>query len=171
MNAATERSRSIHRLADLIRNIRVAMLVTTSPSGSLHGRPMIALQDLRDDCLWFFVHADDPKVREVARDPRVNVSFADAAASRFVSISGRAALVEDRSKLQELWEPSLRTWFPHELKETGLALLQVEIEQAEFWDEASRSMAFIGGLLKSFVTGEPEAPAGHRKIDLTAAAH
>jgi len=170
MNAMTEQARTVHRLSDLIHNIRVAMLTTVAPSGALHGRPMIAQQDLRDDVLWFFVRQGDPKVEEVRRNPHVSVSFAAPAASRYVSASGKAELVQgDRAKMAELWSSSLEPWFPRGLEDPDLALLRVDIEHAEFWDESTGAMAYVGGLLKSFLTGEAEAPAGHKRVDFAGA--
>jgi len=40
-------------------------------------------------------------------------------------------------KLRSLWKPELQTWFPKGLDEPDIALLQVNINQVNYWDSAS----------------------------------
>ncbi len=121
-------------LSTLIEGIKVAMLTTIGPDGSLRSRPMATLPVEFDGTLWFFTNVDTPKVDEVQTEEHVNVSYDDSEDHRYVSISGRATLIQDRPKLEELWSPSLLTWFPLGLEDPQLALLQIVAESWEFWD-------------------------------------
>lgn len=118
----------------LINGIQVAMLTTVSPNGSLRSRPMATLPGNFDGLLWFFTKVDAAKVDEVQLEQHVNVSYSDCEEHRFVSISGRATLMQDRQKLQELWSPVLLKWFRLGLDEPQLALLRVECDHWEYWD-------------------------------------
>ncbi|PZV07286.1 MAG: pyridoxamine 5'-phosphate oxidase [Leptolyngbya sp.] len=84
--------------------------------------------------LWFFTYADSAKVTEIDRGEQVNVSFSAPDKQRYVSLSGTAKTVRDRAKMQELWKPELKAWFPQELDEPEIALLKVTVETAEYWD-------------------------------------
>jgi general stress protein 26 len=46
-------------------------------------------------------------------------------------------LVEDEIKLQKLWRPEMKSWFPGGLQEPDLGLLRVDIHHAEAWDGKS----------------------------------
>ena len=121
-------------LSSQIEGIKVAMLTTIGPDGSLRSRPMATLPVAFDGTLWFFTNADSPKVDEVQHEQHVNVSYDDWEDHRYVSISGRATLIQERQRLEELWTPILMTWFPLGLEDPQLALLRVEADSWEYWD-------------------------------------
>ncbi len=159
-----ERQAAIQKLQELIRDIRVAMLTTVLPDGSLRSRPMETARAHFDGDLWFFTEADAPKVAELAQNPHVNLSYAQPDDDRYVSISGTGQIVRDRKRIEVLWNPLLKQWFPQGLDDPQLALLQVNVEQAEFWDAPSNAMVQLGGLVKSVLAGRPQH-SPHEKID------
>ena len=164
---STTSSNEFQHLAHLIRGIKTAMLTTASADGSLRSRPMATLEGEFDGTLWFFTRADAPKVGEVRQEEQVNVSYADADGQRFVSVSGRAALVLDREKIQELWNPVYKAWFPKGLDDPQIALLRVEADKAEYWDAQSSAMVQLISLVKELVT-RPSYPSGeNQKVDLS----
>jgi general stress protein 26 len=137
MNAQTNPNENFARLKELIADFNVAMLTTVATDGSLHSRPMIArpqsLQVL-DGELWFLTHAHTHKAEDIERHPQVNVSYADPAAERYVSVAGRALLLNDRQKISELWDSDYAAWFSQGLYDRDLQLLRVSIEEAAYWD-------------------------------------
>ena len=70
------RDEGLRQIAKLIQKAKIAMLTTTTPKGWLHSRPMGTQRESFDGNLWFFTHASEPKVQDIKRHPRVNVSFA-----------------------------------------------------------------------------------------------
>ncbi len=160
----------LKKLRELIKDIRFAMLTTIENDGSLRSRPM-ASQEAEFDghVLWFFTYDDSPKAAEVRHDNRVNVSFADNDNNRWVSVSSTAELVHDRAKMEELYNPFLKTWFPQGLDTPNIALLCVETEQTEYWDTPSSAMVHLFGVVKATVTGTPPDPDENVKLDLTTA--
>lgn len=163
------REDEIGKLRETIGEIRFAMLTTIENDGTLRSRPMAVQQTEADADLWFFTYGEAPKADEVRRDDRVNVSFSDNDDNRWVSVSGKAEVVRDRAKLEELWKPILKAWFPKGLDEPDLALLKVNVEQAEYWDSASSTMVQLVGLVTSVATGERFEPGDNVKLDLSTA--
>jgi general stress protein 26 len=163
MDQSTYRQQQLSKLGELIKGIRIAMLTTVDEDNSLRSRPMAAPQMVFEGELWFFTGADTPKVEESQQHRQVNVSFADPEHQDYVSVSGTASLVRDRRKLEELWSPWFRTWFPQGLDDPNLALLKVEVEKAEYWDAPSSTMVQLYGVVKASLTGK--APQGeHAKL-------
>ena len=119
-----------------------------------------------DGDLWFFTSASEPKVEEVGRHPQVNVSFARPDKQHYVSVSGRARLVRDRRKIEELWNPAYKAWFPDGLEDPDLALLKVTAEKAEYWDGNSSVVAHLVGLVKAAATGTSYQGGENEKVDL-----
>jgi general stress protein 26 len=138
MTSSIERDQEITKLRELIKNIDYGMFTTVDDDGSLHSYPMSKSGEITSDAiLWFFTYASSHKVTEIEHHKQVNVSFSSIEQQRYVSISGTAQLVKDRKKLRELWKPELQTWFPKGLDEPDIALLKVNINQANYWDGES----------------------------------
>jgi general stress protein 26 len=154
----TTRDEAIAKLTEFIKDIRIAMLTTQTPEGSLRGRPMATQEAPFDGDLWFFTSAASPKVDEIEEEHHVQLSYASPEDNRYVSVSGRATVVRDRAKAEELWSPAMKAWFPDGLDDPDLALLRVQVEGAEYWDSPSSTMVHIVGLVKAVSTGQRYHP-------------
>jgi general stress protein 26 len=148
----SNRAESVRKLGELIKGIRIAMLVTRSGDGSLRARPMAAQQTTFDGTVWFFTAQHSNKVDELVRNPDVGLVYTDASGHSHVSLSGRAALVRDSAKARELWSPLYREWFPKGLEDPELALLRIDVTRAEYWDSPGM-LGMVGKLFAGF-TGE-----------------
>jgi general stress protein 26/nucleotide-binding universal stress UspA family protein len=127
------------QLEALIAGIRIAMVTARSEDGHLRSRPIVARAASFDRELWFFTHAHMYKIEDGERDQPVNIGYADPDKEHYVSISGRGRLVQDRRKIEELWDPIYEDWFSQGLADRDLALLRVSVEEVEYWD-ASESL-------------------------------
>jgi general stress protein 26 len=165
METIMKTENDIQKLATLIKGIKVAMLTTQETDGTLRSRPMATQAAEFDGTLWFFTQASSHKVDEIDREHNVNVSYADAGDNRYVSVSGRARLVRDRAKIDELWSPILKAWFPRGKDDPETALLRVDVEKAEYWDAPSSTIVKLVGFAKAMATGQTYTPGENRKIN------
>jgi general stress protein 26 len=155
------------KLRELVKDIDFCMLTTLTEDGSLHSRPMSLNGEIEPNGdLWFFTYVDSAKVTEVDRVEQVNVSFSAPNKQRYVSISGTAKIVRDRTKLQQLWKPELKAWFPKELDEPGIALLKVTAVTGEYWDAPASWVAKTIGFVKAATTGQPANSGENEKLNL-----
>ena len=166
MDNQAERDERVRKLAELIKDIEVAMLTTVDESGALRSRPMMTQRVEFDGDLWFFTKAGAPKVGEIEHDQHVNVSYSSPADQHYVSMSGRARLVRDRARIEELWNPAYQAWFPEGLDDPEIALLKVSVEQAEYWDSPTSTVVHLVGLAKATLTGESYKPGENEKVNL-----
>jgi general stress protein 26 len=67
------------------------------------------------------------KLVEILKNPNVMVSYAKPSEFEYVSISGKARIVEDPQKLNQLWTEGLRVWFPDGPNDPEIAILAVDI--------------------------------------------
>lgn len=165
-NELDGQSGDIKKLGELIEEIDIAMLTTINDDGTLRSRPMGTQQIEFDGDLWFFTGADSAKVDEARKNRQVNVSYADAKEQRYVSVSGQAELVRDKSKMKELWNPIYKAWFPDGLNDPNLALLKIHVEKAEYWESANGMVVQLLGFAKALVTGQPYEGGENAKINL-----
>jgi general stress protein 26 len=161
-----ERSESIARLRDLIKDIRVAMLTTVGSDGALRSRPMMTQSIDFDGTLWFFTGRDTDKAGEIAGHRLVNLSYAEPDHQRFVSMAGTARLLRDPARAEALWSPLFRAWFPGGLDDPNLVLLEVAVASAEYWDASSGRMVALAGFVKSLVMGERATGGDHGTLTL-----
>jgi general stress protein 26 len=135
MKVEKQKSPDLARLAALVRQMKVGMLTTVEPDGSLRSRPLETLQVDAQGRLWFFTQAHSPKAVEAESNAnQVSLAYADPRDEDFASISGTARVVRDAGKMRELWSSRLERWFPKGLEDPDLALLEVRIDKAEYWD-------------------------------------
>jgi general stress protein 26 len=160
------RENDLEKLRELVKDIDFCMLTTVDEGGDLHSRPMSSNGDIdQDGDIWFFTNASSHKVSEIAKLPKVNVSFADPDNQRYVSVSGTAQLVRDRAKIDELWRPEFKMWFPEGKDDPEVALLRVNLEIAEYWDSPSSTIGYALSFVSSIVTGKEPDLGENKKVD------
>lgn len=163
MSAPQKRADDLQKVRELVKEIDFCMLTTVDENGDLHSRPMSVNGDIDPNGdIWFFTNASSHKVSEIERLPKVNVNFADPENQHYVSITGTAQLVRDRKKIEELWKPEFKMWFPEGKDDPEIALLRVSLEKAEYWDSPSSTIAYVMNFVTSVVTGK-EADYGENK--------
>jgi general stress protein 26 len=163
-----EHEDAITHLSELIDGIKVAMMTTVESDGSLRSRPMWTHDRDFDGELWFFTREHSAKVDEVESHHDVNLAYSEPSKNRFVSVSGRCRLVLDKEKAAQLWNPTLKAWFPEGLEDPELALLCVKVEKAEYWDMPNGRMVQLIGFVKAALTGEPYQPGENEKVQVDA---
>lgn len=153
-------------LRNIVERIKVAMLVTRDSQGLLHSRPVQTLQFDDQARLWFFIEADSGKVHEIDHDGgQINLSYADPSQQDYASISGAARFFRDPERAQELWSKWAQIWFPKGVNDPNLMLLQVTIEQAQYWDAPNSTIGRLWGAAKALVTGDGSNLGENVKID------
>ena len=164
---ANEPTNPIETLREKVKDIKIAMFTTQEQDGTLRSRPMGTQDITQQGILYFFTRASSAKVNEVQTQQQVNVSYAKPNDQLYVSVSGTATLLRDRSKMQELWNPIFKAWFPDGLEDPDLALLQVEVDSAEYWDSPSSKVVQLVGFAKAVITGKSADGLGENvKLDI-----
>lgn len=158
---------AIARVKELVEDIDFTMLTTRDGAGNLVSRPMSTRQ--MDDAgdIWFFTLEHTQKVEQAESDPEhdVGLSYLDAKGHRYVSVAGRATVIHDRAKMEELYSPSLDIWFADGLETPDIALLRVTPVECEFWEPANGKLVVAAGMLKALVTRDtPDDLMRHGKV-------
>ena len=152
------------KLWDMIKDIQFAMM-TTEDGEVLRSRPMAAVDTEFAGTLWFFTRASSHKVSELGQDERVNLSYADPSGQNYVSVSGTATLERDAAAIKTHWREVMRTWFPKGTDDPDVALLKIDVTEAEYWDAPSSAMVHAYGYAKAVLTGNAPRPGDHAKLN------
>ena len=162
-NSTEQTSDQQTKVHDLIRTTRLAMLTSVGPDGRLVSKPM-ATQDVEfDGDVWFIAERDSHKVRNVERNPQVNVAYSGS--SSWVSLSGTGSVVDDRARLEELWNTFTDAWMEGGPENPNNVLIKVDAHSAEYWDSPGSKVTQVVNLVKAKVTGERYEPDNER-VDL-----
>lgn len=154
----------VEKLRELIKDIDFAMLTTIDAEGNLRSRPMSTQETEFDGDILFLTSGDTAKAFEIGQDNRVNVSYAKPEDQRYISVSGTASLINDRAKIDELWSPAYKIFFPEGKDDPELRLLKISVEKAEYWDSKGlipTAIAFAQSLM-----GRESESSVNEKLDL-----
>jgi len=161
-----KRLENIEMLRNMIDKSKTAMLTTFSLGNGFHSRPMGTAQLDVDGNLWFFTKEFSAKVAEISHENKVSVTYSNGSTSVYISLNGTAQIVEDRVKMQELWDPFVQAFFPDGVEDPELALLKIDLTDAEYWDNSAGKLAVVFKMIKSAITGKKYEEGEHDKITL-----
>jgi general stress protein 26 len=151
----------LERFRDLVKDIEVAMMTTSREDGLLVSRPMATQVFAGGADLWFVTTKGSPKLAEIELNASVNLSYYKDRTREWISVAGHARIVEDRSKIHELYRPDWRAWF-EDLggEENGgpddprMVLIAVDIRLAHYMEVNKPQAIVLFELVKGMVTGK-----------------
>lgn len=154
----------IETLLEITKHIGTGMLTSRSPDGKLASRAM-APATTEGLVFSFYMNTDSGKTDDVETDPQVNVAYFDPKTTDWVSISGRAIINRDQTKIKKHWSSSLKAWFDDKKdgKHTGdhndprVVLLDVQPEEIRIF-KADGKLAALGQMAKAAVSGHAASP-------------
>ncbi|RDW19941.1 pyridoxamine 5'-phosphate oxidase family protein [Oceanobacillus chungangensis] len=137
----TIKQEEMETLRELIKDVDTAMLTTLTEEG-LISRPMKTQEVEFDGDLWFFTKKETNKYKEILHDQEVNVTYAGKS---YVSVRGRAEIVEDIDKKKELWSKTYEKFMKTSYDDPNIVLIKVKAEAAEYWDTGNlaKKIAFL----------------------------
>jgi len=166
---ATHASEDYETLWNLIKDIKFGMLTHRHSTGMMHSCPLTTQNKALDEdsVLYFFISRKSEMISAFAADANVNVSYADPGDDSYVSVSGTAAIVEDQAKKQALWSSAAKAWFPGGANDPDLALLEVAIAHAEYWDVKESKMVQLAKMATAAFTGKQPHLGEHKELNLS----
>src|SRR6188474_1569136 len=95
----------LEKLYEHIDDIEIAMMTTKRPDGHLQSRAMATQKRAAGADLWFVTLEDSQKLRDIAADPHVNLSYYKDRTREWISVSGIALISRDRATIHKLYAP------------------------------------------------------------------
>ena len=162
-NARGDLERDQGRVWDLMKKIGFAMLVTHD-GDKLRARPMSAYLDRDHNMIYFLTDARRHKDEEIARNPGINLSFADAGSQKYVSLTGTASVTNDRAKIKELFTTAAKAWWDSP-DDPNIRVLKVTPDDAEFWDSPGTVISYVKMAAAAMSGSRPDL-GDNRKVSL-----
>lgn len=154
-------------LWDLIKDTRFCMLSHRHTDGTLHSHPLTTQnKELGEDgCLYFFVSRSSEVGQRLQQDGNVNLAYANVEKDTWVSVTGTARVSEDREKKKELFNVMAKAWFPGGVDDPNMELVEVKIEEAEYWNVKENKLLQLLKMGKAAATGtRPKGMGEHAEV-------
>jgi general stress protein 26 len=165
--------KELEKFYEMVEDIHVAMMTTRRPDGHLESRAMANQKPASGADLWFVTVDGTAKLRDIAGDPHVNLSYYRDSNRDWVSVSGIATLSRDRQKIKELYAPDWRAWFPDEgdprhgtPDDPRMVLIGVSVHAAVFLEITKPRPVVLYEVVKGWLTGsDPDVGEMHELSD------
>ena len=132
----------------------------------MSSRPMAMQNEPFDGTLWFLTRSSSDKVDEIFEDQKVTLTFAEPKDSVYVALKGTASVNQDRAKINELWNPMYKAWFPGGETDPQIAVLKVNVHEGDFWEASGSRLLRLARYAAAAVSGGsvPAGRAGHVEV-------
>lgn len=125
--------KTLQDVAEIMRDIDLCMLTTTTSNGMLASRPMSNNGEVEyDGNSYFFTWEGSRMVSDIELDSGVNLTF-QGDDDIFISIGGKAEVTRSKDKMAEHWQEELSSWFEEGLDTPGIAMITVIAKHIKYW--------------------------------------
>ncbi|WP_332688858.1 pyridoxamine 5'-phosphate oxidase family protein [Devosia sp.] len=158
-----EHDEHVERIWELARRIGIAMFVTWDGKQQ-RARPLAATVEKDEGAIYFLTDVNGQKDEQVSEYPWVSVSFVDHKHARYVALSGKATVSNDRARIKELWTPFAKArWDSPE--DPAIRVIKLVPHDAELWDSPGRIVTTLS-MLTAAVTGRSPRIGENAKVVL-----
>ncbi len=154
---------AIDRIWELAEKIDICMF-TTWDGEHQRSRPMSARVRRAENAIYFLTDLETHKLVEIEKYPRVSLAWADNAGHKYAVIAGGAEVLNDRAKIEELWEQFDKAWWD-DASDPSIRLLRVTPDDGEVWDSPNMIVATAKMLVAAATGAKPDFGA-NAKVDL-----
>ena len=150
------------RVWDIIEKVGVCML-TTRFAGGLRARPLEARPDREAGVIWFVTDARSGKEHEIEAHADVGFVVIDHKDKAYLSITGKASVIDDHAKAAAIWKKSDNMWWKGP-DDPNVRVLRLVPERAELWDGPSNAAIAAFEFAKARLTGAKPKLGENRKV-------
>ena len=143
----------VDRIWQLAKRIGICMFVTWDGERQ-RVRPLAATVERDEHAIYFLTDVHSHKDEQVEKFPIVALAFADMPHSKYVSITGKATVSNDRAQIRKLWSPFAQAWWDS-AEDPDIRVIKVEPQDAELWDSPGRIVSTISMLAAAVTRRSP----------------
>ena len=145
---------AVEKIKELAKD-QICLLCTVTDGGII-SRPM-GTQGIDDDgTIWFMSRKGSDKNEQIKADDTVYLQYLDTSKHHYLSITGSAGIITDRSKIEELWNPMAKAWFEEGKDDPAISLIRVTPTEGHYWDTKNGKLVTMLKIAAAAVTGSKD---------------
>jgi general stress protein 26 len=152
------------RVWEIVENVGVGML-TTRFAGGLRARPIEPRCERDAGVIWILTDARSGKDDEIEADSEVCLIVIDGDAKAYLSITGRARVLDDHAKATGIWRRTDNIWWQGP-DDPNVRVIRLDPERAELWDGPADVVLATFELAKARLTGNKPNLGENRKVTI-----
>ncbi|GIL00569.1 MAG: general stress protein [Alphaproteobacteria bacterium] len=149
------------RVWALMEKIAICMLGTRDGEW-IRTRPMAADVRRDENAVYFLTDVRRHKDDEIRQFPNVCLAFAETGGQKYVSVTGRATVSNDRARIRELFTTPAKAWWDS-ADDPNIRVLAVTPHDAEYWDGPGTIVSTIN-MAAAAATGTRPDLGENRKV-------
>lgn len=150
-----EQTEGVSKLKEMVKAIDICLFCTRLKTNEgATCRPMSAQEVDDNGNIWFFSDIHSDKNSELEIDRHIQLFFLHPGKGSYLVVNGEAEIYLDRSKIDELWTPVLKTWFKEGKDDPSISIIKVNTKSAYYWDTEGNSMINFFKMVASVATGK-----------------
>lgn len=144
---------------DRIGKVQAAMLA----AGNGRPVPMSPYADAEENAIWFITAQGTDLTKAAEEGAPANLCVSDASHHIYANVDGMVRVVEDRKKLDELWNTVADAWFEDGKDDKDLRLVRMTPRDAEVW-ATDGAAVFLFEIAKAQLTDRKPDMGQHGRI-------
>lgn len=144
----------IEKMRELAESAKICHFVTGLSRKPLSSRPMATQEVDEHGNFWFLSKEASHKNEDVDDDPEVQLFYSNTSSSEYLTVFGYAEIIHDRQKLEELWNPFVKTWFTEGKDDPTISIIRVQPVDAYYWDTKTNRLVSLLKIAAGAVTGK-----------------
>ena len=144
----------VEKLKEMVDKIDMCLFCThlKTDDGS-KARPMSTQQVDENGNIWFFSEMSSDKNKEIAQNENVQLFFSSPSKSCYLVVNGKAKIIVDKTKIEELWTPLAKIWFKGGKDDPAISIIKVKPTNCYYWDTDGNRMINFLKMIVSVATG------------------
>jgi general stress protein 26 len=125
----------IEKVQELVKTADTCFFCTDIETNkSFETRPMTPQNVDDQGHIWFLSSRDSHKNFELQENPKAQLLFQGFPQSNYLSLYGNVIISQDKAKIHELWDPSMKMWFTEGEDDEKITVLQFIPKEGYYWD-------------------------------------
>lgn len=146
-------SEAIKKVQELVEAENVCLFASNLSEKPVTVRPMSTLKADEMGNLWFFSAKNSLKNKNIIADPSVQLLYSNHNCSEYLSVYGKAQVINDKALIKLFWATFSKAWFKGGVDDPEISLIQVVPDKAYYWDTKHNKLVSMLKMLASTITG------------------
>jgi len=142
------------KIAKMAKSARTCLFGTFEGHLPLTVRPMAVQTVDEAGDLWFLSGRSSQKNQHIAKNPHVQLLFANTGSSEYMTLYGKATISDERELRKKHWTPLAKAWFHQGVDDPEVTVICVSPESGYYWDTEHGKAVTLLQIAISAVTGK-----------------